>query len=452
MSCELRMKITLEKERRWLYLAVALASITLLVLAYKYARPAVPRVVTMSTGGAGGAYEAFALRYAAALAEAGITLKLLPSRGAVENLERLRDAKSGVDLAFLQNGLVSRESTEGGALESLGSLFYEPAFVFYRPQPDFTNVSRIAQLRGRRVGIGPEGSGSRVLALALLGINGIDSSNTTLQALSADDAARALREGSLDAAFIVANVSAPVVQSLFRDTSVRASNLELAETYSRRLGFVNPIVIERGVVDVASQIPTQSVRTVATTSSMVAREDLHPAVVYLLVRASKRLHEGGGLISQPGEFPTFGKQQDFPPSAEAERLYKEGTPLLYRYLPFNVANFLSRAIVFVVPLFAIALSLSDWIPKLIGIRARAKVYRHYKTLRLIDQSVGTARTRADLDALSAQLNALDATVGQLNIPHTYGNEQFGIRDHMDLVRVRIERKRGDLANAEGAVG
>jgi hypothetical protein len=227
---------------------------------------------------------------------------------------------------------------------------------------------------------------------------------------------------------------------------VRVASLELAETYSRRLGFINPIVIERGVIDVHNQVPPQTVHTVATTSSLVAREDLHPAIAYLLVRASTRIHGGAGVIAKPGEFPSFAKQQDFPHSADAERLRKDGVPFLYRHLPFNVANFISRSIVFLLPLFAIAISLTDWIPKIIGVRVKSKIYRHYKELKQIDHDVLGANSLPELEELVERLAVLDATVGRINIPNNYSNEQFGIRDHMDLVRVRLERKRAALTN------
>lgn len=431
-------------DRKWPLLFGALLLLGALALAYKYARPAVPRTITMSTGAPGGAYEAYAKRYASALAEERITLKLVASRGAVENLARLQDEKSGVDIAFVQNGLVDRDKTDGGSLESLGSMFYEPVFLFFRPQPAQPEVTRIAQLKGKRIAIGADGSGTRVLALALLELNGIDASNSALIAQNADDAARALKEGSLDAIFIVAGISAPVVQALFRDTSVRIANLELADTYARRLGFINPVTIERGVVDVFQQIPAQSIRTVATTSSLVAREDLHPAIAYLLVRTSTRIHGASSSLAQAGEFPSFSKQQDFPHSSEAERLLKDGVPFLYRHLPFSVANFVSRALVFLVPLFAIVISLFDWIPKLVGLRVKGKVYRHYEELKRIDQAAAAAGTLRELDLLTERLAALDVTVGHLAIPNNYANEQFGIRDHMDLVRVRIERKRDAL--------
>jgi uncharacterized protein len=315
------MSINFDSERRWLYIVMAAVVIALMALAFKFARPAVPSTVTMSTGGTGGAYEAFAKRYAAALAEEGITLKLVPSKGAVENIERLQDEKSGIDLALAQNGLADREKAEDGSLESLGSFFYEPVFFFYRPQATLPTVTNIAQLKGLRIGIGAEGSGTQVLARALLDLNGVDANHAKFVAASNDEAATMLREGSLDAMFVVASARAPLVQTLFRDPALRAADLELSEAYSRRLGYVSPVVVERGVIDVSNVIPSQRVRTIATTSSLVARDDLHPAITFLLIRAAKKIHGGSNPIAKPGEFPSFAMQQDFPHSADAERRF-----------------------------------------------------------------------------------------------------------------------------------
>ncbi|MGL5005057.1 MAG: TAXI family TRAP transporter solute-binding subunit [Casimicrobium sp.] len=438
------MSINFDSERRWLYIAMAAVVIALMALAFKFARPAVPSTVTMSKGGAGGAYEAYAQRYAAALAEEGITLKLVPSKGAVENLQRLQDEKSGTDLAFVQNGLADRDKAEEGSLESLGSFFYEPVFVFYRPQATLPAITNIAQLKGMRIGIGSEGSGTQVLARALLSLNGVDANNAKFVAASNDEAATALREGSLDAIFVVANATAPLVQTLFRETSLRVADLEFSEAYSRRLGYVNPVIVERGVIDVPNQIPAQTVRTVATTTSLVARDDLHPAITFLLMRAAKKLHGVSNPISKPNEFPSFAMQQDFPHSADAERVLKEGVPFLYRHLPFKFANFISRAIVFAIPLLAILVSLSDWIPKIIAMRVKRKLYTHYKEMKRIDEAIRGADSIDALETAAQRLSELDATVGRLNIPNNYSNEQFGIRDHMDLVRVRVERKRETL--------
>ncbi len=447
------MKNVIDRENRWLYAIVAAVIVALLALAYKYARPAVPKEVVMLTGGVGGAYHAYAKRYAAALAEEGITLKLVPSKGSVENLARLQDSESGIDFALVQNGLADREKAEDGSLESLGSFFYEPVLVFYRPQAFDKPFTTLAALKGKRVAVGADGSGTRVLSLSLLGLHDIASTNATLVDEGGDAAAKRVREGSIDAAVFVGNVNAPVIVSLFRDTTLRVADLELAETYARRLPQVAAVNLPPGVIDVPGLIPAQTLRTVATTSSLVARDDLHPAITFLLIRAAKKIHGGAGAIAKNNEFPSFALQQDFPPSADAERLIKDGTPFLYRYLPFKLANLLSRAIVFLIPMLALLLPLTDWWPKITSIRVKRKLYARYKEMKQIDEAVRQARTTDALSVASKRLEELDAAVGREKIPTNYSNEQFGIRDHMDLVRVRIERKREALqSEAETAAG
>jgi uncharacterized protein len=438
-------------EHKWATLISTILLVGGMALAYKYARPAVPKEIVMSTGVAGGAYESFAKRYVVALAEEGIKLTLRPSKGATENLSRLLDEKSDVDLALVQNGLIEREKAEETSLESLGSFFYEPVLVFYRPQSFKKPVQSLGDLMGKRIAVGAEGSGTRVLALSLLELHDIKAgASSVLIDLGGEGAAVALREGKIDVALFVGNVTAPLIQSLFHDATLRVADLEYAETYARRLSQVTAVNLPAGVIDVAAGLPTQSVRTVATTSSLVARDDLHPAVTFLLMRAAKRIHGSAGPVSKVNEFPTFAYAQDFLPSADAERLLKEGTPFLYRYLPFKFANFISRGIVFLIPLLAVLLSLSDWIPKIIGMRVKSKLFTHYKEMKTIDEAIRMAKNNDELDAAARSLDALDASVGRLKIPTNHSNDQFGVRDHMDLVRVRIERKRGALGaqNAE----
>ncbi len=424
-------------------MAVVLAS---LVLAYQRARPAVPAQVVMSTGAAGGAYDAFAQRYVAALAEEGVKLRLVPSKGAVDNLARLEVEGGEVDLAFVQNGLANRDKTQDGALASLGSMFYEPVLLFYRPRAFAQPLTSLAGLQGKTVAAGPPGSGTRVLAQSLMDLHKLGTA-TVLRAEGGQDAANALKAGSVDAAFFVGSTSAPLIEALFRDRTLAVADLALADTYARRLPQVAAVTLPPGVIDVPSLLPARAVRTVAATSSLVVREDLHPAVVFLLMRAARKIHSGADSVAPANTFPNLTLQQDFPPSPEAERFLREGTPFLYRYLPFKLANFASRAVLFLIPLLALLLPLTDWIPKLIGMRVKRKLFRHYGDMKQIDEQVRTAGSAAQLDAASAQLDALDAAVGRLRIPLAYGTEQFGVRDHMDLLRVRIERQRAALQEA-----
>jgi uncharacterized protein len=434
-------------ENKWSLLICSLVLIAGMALAFKYARPAVPKEVVMSTGVSGGAYDAFAKRYAEALAEEGIKLTLRPSKGAVENLERIQIADGDVDVTLVQNGLSDRDKNDEGNVVSLGSMFYETVLVFYRKEAFAKPVSLLGELKSKRVAVGPEGSGTRVLGLALLALHDVTASNTNFVSEGGEAAAQALRAGTVDVAIFVGNPTAPLVQKLFTEPTLAVADLELSETYSRRLSEVAPVVLPLGVIDIERRIPAQAVRTVATTSSLVAREDIHPAVLFLLMRGAKKMHARSGPVAKVNEFPSFSFSQDFPPSTDAERLLKEGAPFLYRYLPFKVANFASRAIVFLIPLLAVLVSLSDWIPKIVSMRVKGKLYAHYKEMKTIDEAVRQAKNESELNAAAANLDALDAQVGRLKIPTNYSNDQFGIRDHLDLVRVRIERRREALAAA-----
>ena len=441
------MAVSLDKEHRWWVVAVVALIVVLMAVAYKFARPGLPSEVVMSTGGSGGAYEAFGKKYAAALAEEGVTLTLKSSNGAVENLARLTDDNAGVDVALVQSGVADRENMQDSRLVSLGSMFYEPLWVFYRPGAFAQPVTSIAQLAGKRIAVGAQGSGTRVLVADVLALHAISAQNATFAELSTQASVDQLHAGTVDAAFVVGAVGAPLVQALFRDATLRVADLALAETYSRLKPNLSVVTLSAGVIDLPTMIPAAPVRTIAATSSLIVRDDLHPAVIFLLMKAAKKLHNPGGALSKTNEFPSIALQQDFPVAAEAERFAKEGVPFLYRYLPFKVANFASRAIIFLVPLLALLLPLTDWMPKLYGMRIKSRLFAHYREMKRIDEQVRNAKTRDELDVAERELDALDAAVGQMAIPNGYSNDQFGIRDDLDLVRTRVQRRRESLAAA-----
>jgi TRAP transporter TAXI family solute receptor len=434
----------LDKEHRWWFVAGAIVLTLLMAAAYKFARPAAPSVVAMATGSKGGAYESFALRYASALAEEGITLKLKPTQGSVENLAHLLDAKSDIDIAFVQSGIADRDKLQDGPLTSLGSMFYEPLWLVYRPQSFRVPVSSLAQLAGKRIAVGAAGSGTQKLVADLLAVSGLPNTGSNLVELGGQASEAALLADTVDAAFFVGAVESPAIQALFREPRLKVADLALAETYSRLRPHLSVVSLPAGVIDLGKMIPGAPIRTIAATSSLVVREDLHPSVIFLLLRAAKKIHSPGGALSKANEFPTVATQQDFPVAADAERFAKEGIPFLYRYLPFKVANFASRAVVFVLPLLALLLPLTDWLPKLYGMRIRSRLFSHYREMKRIDGAVRDAQSSAALDTAVHELDALDAAVSQLAIPNGYSNDQFGIRDDLDLVRTRVQRQRERL--------
>jgi TRAP transporter TAXI family solute receptor len=182
----------------------AIAIVVAFVVALQWVKPAPPSRVVIATGRTDGAYYRFAQQYRERLASESITLDVRATSGSVENIRLLEDPASGVDLAFVQGGTGSSAKT--GSLVSLASLYFEPFWVFSRVNPGPTDLR---ELRGRRLAVGPEGSGTRALALALLAANGITATNARLLPLTGTEAVEALRAGGVDTVFLVAAPARP---------------------------------------------------------------------------------------------------------------------------------------------------------------------------------------------------------------------------------------------------
>ena len=409
----------------------------LLVGAYLVLDPAPPRRVTLATGPEQSAYAEFGKRYAEELRRYGIRVELRPTLGSRENLRLLRNRKESVDVAFVQGGagetIRTREEEELEPVVSLGSLFFEPVWIFYR-EDALRNFNSLTQLRGKRVNVGMRGSGTPGLAMRLLAANHVERDELTRTSVSDQDAVIALLEGKLDALFLVAAPEAPYVQMLLQTPGVRLFEFAHAEAYARRYRYVSPVVLPRGVAHLAMDVPPRDVQLIAATTSLVAREDTHPAIVQLFVQAASRIHGHPGWISRAGQFPSA-QGVEFPLADDAERYYRNGPPLLQRYLPFWLANLVDRMWVALFSIIAVLIPLSRLIPPLYRLRVRSRIYRWYRNLRLIEHELAEGeRPRADL---VASLNKLEDRVASIRVPLSYADELYSLRSHIDLVRARL---------------
>ena len=322
-------------------------------LASRFIQPAPPAELYLSSGGEGGAYQLFAARYKAVLARNHIELKEMPSDGAVENLRRLRDGKTRVDVAFVQGGVGTGEDAAG--LVSLGSIYPEPLWVFYRG-PD--TVERLIQFRGKRLAVGPEGSGTRHLARQLLEAEGIAGAPTRLMPVAGLAAVEALQKGWVDAVFVVGAAQSAAVWSLLYSKDVKLMSFARADAYARNFPFLEKVVLPAGGIDLARDMPARDTTLIAAVATLVAREDMHPALVSLLLQAADEVHGGAGLFQSAHQFPNA-SAGDFPLSPVAARHYSSGRPLLQRYLPFWIATSIDRMLVMLIPLVALVLPLVD---------------------------------------------------------------------------------------------
>lgn len=399
-------------------------------IAYRFVRPAPPNHFVISTGNEAGAYHLFAQRYRDLLAEEKITVEIRTSSGSVENLKRLADPDSGVDVALIQSGIATADEEQ--PVRSLGALYYEPLWVFYRAAGE---LSRLTQLSGRRIAAGPEGSGTRVLAVNMLKATGADRPNVKLMPLGGMAAADALINGTVDAAMFVAAPDAPIVQRLLKAPGVRLMNMAHAEALAQRYSYLSAVTLLRGTVDLAEDFPPSNVSMVAVTAHLVARDDFHPALVSVLLQAATKVHSGAGIFNKAGEFPAA-RAGDFPVSEDAARYYKSGPPFLQRYMPFWVANLLERLLVLLVPLIAVLIPMMRIMPALYDWRVKRKIFRWYGELKAVEtaERAGHAGGTA---GLLRQLDDIEKGVPEIKVPLTYWDYVYTLRGHIDLVRARL---------------
>lgn len=426
--------------RRWPRLAVigttvVVALVLGALVANRFAGPLPPRRLVISVGREDGAYYGYALEYQRILASQGFRLDVEPGPGSVATLRRL--AAEEVDAGFVQGGTAP---TEAGSVTALGSLFYEPLWIFYRKA---LRVSYLSQLRGRRLAVGEEGSGTRELVLRLLSDNDVTGGNTRLLALGGTDAETALMSGDIDAAFFVIAPRAELIHRLFANPAVELMSERRHLAYAGRHGFVAPLHIGEGMLDIARNIPRDEKVVVGVTATLAVRSGIHPDHVRLLLNAADRVHRKGGLLERPGQFPSEANVE-LPLNEQARRYLRVGPSWLERTFPFWVAGLLDRLLLVILPVATLLLPLFGLVLPLLDRRQRRRIARRYEVLR---QSAirGESSSLSMLETEIAFLRALRREVVQeTDVALMYFAELFQLTMHIDLALERLERRRMTL--------
>ncbi len=420
-----------------------LACAALLALAWAvlhYFSPSPPRSVTLSSGAPDGAYAQFALKYQDFFAANGVTLKLQNSSGSVQNLERLQEDGGETSIGLVQGGLGplalnAVPSDEPGGLRSLAVVNYEPVWVFSH-QLDLS--AGLGVLAGKRVGVGLAGSGNEKLALDLLQAYGIGPQQAIFVTEGTSKAAQMLSEHTLDALIFVASAQAPAVVSLLQNPGIQLTALDHVEGLARRFPYLQPIVLRRGSVDFTRNLPPRDTALLATSTQLVIRDDLHPALAYLMLEAASQIHKSPSLFSRPGEFPNL-RGADFPVADEAERYFKNGRPFLQRYLPFWAANFVQRLIVIMVPLLAIAFPVFKAIPGFLEWRQMRRIFRRYGELKFLERDIASRKLSATEEAAAhSQLDRIDAETRSAKFSLDISDRVYTLRQHVDYVRKQLD--------------
>src|SRR6516165_6535823 len=397
-----------------------------------------PHRIVMATGPEGSAYAEYGKRYRSALAKAGVEVQLRSTAGSVETAALLRDPHSGVSVGLMQGGVVGAANTAG--LESLGAVAYEPLWWFRRRENQGVGADG---LRGRKVAIGPQGSGTRALTLELIKRTGMELQVGELLALDPREAADKLKAGEIDVAFMMNSWDAPVVQQLLADERVALSGFPHADAFVALYPFLNKVIVPRGVTDLARDQPPADVTLIATKTTLVVRQDLHPALQYLLLNAATEIHSRPSIFNRANEFPAA-EAIDMPLSSEAARFYKSGLPFLLDYFPFWMAALLGKLIILLIPILGVLYPMIRFLPRLYDWLMRSKILRMYGELRLLEDEIANAHGGRHTSEMIAQLDRLEEEANHTRVPVAYASMLYGLRDHIDLVREALKKHAGTV--------
>jgi hypothetical protein len=405
---------------------------------FVFVQSAPPGTITITSGPEGSIFHTNAVRYARILARYGVKLNVLTSQGSLENLNRLCDPSFRVDVGFVQGGMTNAAS---GKLVSLGSISHQPLLVFYRGAP----VELLSGLAGKRVAVGPIGSGTRSLALTLLEANGIEPSGTnTLLDWEPKRASKALLDGSADAVFLMGeDASLAVIRELMRAPDIHLLNFRQAVGYTRRFSYLGVTEFPQGALDFGRNIPPQDLYLVGPTVELIARENLHPALSDLLLGAARELHGNASLLQQKGEFPAP-LEHDIRLSADAVRFYKSGKGFFYRYLPFWLASLTSRIVVVFVPTIVVLIPVLRSIPYFYRWRIRTRIYRWYRALLSLERELFGESDPGKREQLLKRLDEIEKAVNRMKVPGSFADQFYGLRGHIGFVRQMVGDTRQGL--------
>jgi TRAP-type uncharacterized transport system substrate-binding protein len=430
----------LKGRRRWprftvVGTTVVLALLLGVLIANRFAGPLPPHRLVISTGREDGIYYQYALEYQRILRAHGFTLDVQTGPGSVDTLRRL--ALGQVDAGFVQGGT---GPSDAAGVTSLGSLFYEPLWTFHRKD---LRVPYLSDLRGRRLAIGEDGSGTQALSLRLLSDNNVTATNTRLRSLGGAQAEIALTSGEVDAAFFVISPRADIIHRLLANRDIELMSVRRHLAYSGRHQFVASLHIGEGMLDIASNIPREDKLLVGVTATLAVRSGIHPDHVRLLLNAVDRVHHDGGLLERRGQFPSAANLE-LPLNEQAARYLRTGPSWLERSFPFWVAGLLDRLVLVILPVVTLMFPLFGLVLPLMDRRHRRGIARRYELLRqsaIRCDSASPSMVEREIERLRALRHEV---IEESDVPLIYFKEIFHLTMHLDLLLERLERRQHAL--------
>lgn len=430
--------------RRWLLIRLPLAilGLALGVFVWGWVYPMPPSRITLTAGLPGGAYELFAQRYAQEFESHGVHCEVLPSVGSAQNLGRLRSQPAGADLAFVQGGFgwnsIAEATSASGNPQTLAAVDIEGLWLFSH----HSDITSLDQLRNLRVAAGPDGSGHRVLFRRLLAEQLIAPDAVQMSLLTGTAAVQALRQGQLDAVFLVASPQAPVVRELAQSPGVHLAALKLTAGIADRNNFLERRLLAQGSLTTSQ--PPQDMALLTTHTHLLASEALDPALKRLATAVAVKVHGGQGTFHRAGEYPLL-QNSDFPAAPEARQVLRRGLSVLERNLPFWWVQVLQRLLVIGLPILVAVVLLGWLIPLWLRWRLESRISRWYGELKFIEHDL--ARDAIDmggigLNRIAGRVRFIERAVQGMALPPELARRWYLLRHHVAFVKSRVREYQG----------
>ena len=412
-------------------LIFAVGAFGVISLALTYFIPAPPLTVGMATAFKGGSIEYYGRRYREIFARSNIELELHETTGVVESLKLLKDPNSGVQIAGVVGGV--SDGKHAPEVLSLGTIYNSALWLFYSSNEPF---DRLSQFKGKRIAAGPTGSGTRLSAEQVLGKGGVNSENSVFVPLAGTAAAEALRDGKVDAVWILGAPDGVAIHAMLVDPAVRLMSFPMAEAFTIIFPEFVRLVLPRGVVDIDRNIPPVDVPLIGTTTKVLVRSDLHPEIVQLLLQAMVKAHGARGVFQQTNEFPN-GNDTEYPVAPAAIDFYKNGPSFMQRHLPLWLSVHAQRAIAVLVAAIAIGFPLVRLLPLAYNWIARRRLFYWYAKLKALEASFDADPKDMHLAESRAEIERIEHAVSHISIPLTFSDQVYNLRSHIDIVRRKI---------------
>ena len=413
--------------------AVIFTALVIIVAVCLFFYSAPPNTIIITSGDEGSSFQRNSEKYAKILARNGVKMKILKSEGSLQNLERLENPSFKVDVGFVQTGVAQGQNTD--KLVSLSSISYEPLFIFYRGAKP---LELLSGFEGKQLAVGEDGTGTQVLALNLLAMNGIKpGGGTKLLEMDDEEAEKALLEGRIDAAFMMSDsASTKTLHELMHKPGIRLFDFSQADAYVRRIHYLNKIVLPKGSLDFGKNIPDHDINLLSPTVELIARSDLHPALSDLLLEAATEVHSRPGMNQKRGEFPAL-LEHEYRISPDATRFFKSGKRFFYKYLPFWLATIVNRILVVLLPMLLILIPGLKSIPALYRWRIRLRILRWYRALLILENDMAAQLIPEKRKELLDRLDQIEQTVNKLKVPASFADQFYSLRSHISIVRERL---------------